>query len=32
LGIFRIAMGVPLYALCIWFTWLLIRGSVSKPR
>lgn len=32
LGIFRIVMGVPLYALCIWFTWLLIRGSVSKPR
>lgn len=32
LGIFRIAMGVPLYALCIWFTWLLIRGSVSKSR
>ncbi len=32
LGIFRIAMGVPLYALCIWFTWLLIRRSVSKPR
>jgi hypothetical protein len=32
LGVFRIAMGVPLYALCIWFTWLLIRGSVSKPR
>ncbi len=32
LGLFRISMGVPLYALCIWFTWLLIRGSVSKPR
>jgi hypothetical protein len=32
LGVFRIAMGVPLYALCIWFTWLLIRGSVSKSR
>jgi hypothetical protein len=32
LGVFRIAMGVPLYALCIWFTWLLIRGAVSKPR
>lgn len=32
LGVFRIAMGVPLYVLCIWFTWLLIRGSVSKPR
>ena len=32
LGVFRIAMGVPMYALCIWFTWLLIRGAVSKPR
>lgn len=32
LGVFRIAMGVPLYAMCIWFTWLLIRGSVSKLR
>ena len=32
LGIFRIAMGTPLYALCIWFTWLLIRGIVSTRR
>ena len=31
LGIFRIAMGVPLYALCIWFTWLMVRGAL-KPR
>jgi hypothetical protein len=31
LGIARIAMGVPLYALCIWFTWLLVRG-VLTPR
>lgn len=31
LGIFRIAMGVPLYALCIWFTWLLVRGVIN-PR
>ncbi len=31
LGIFRIAMGVPLYALCIWFTWLMVRGTL-KPR
>lgn len=30
LGIFRIAMGVPLYALCIWLTWLLLRGVLSK--
>jgi hypothetical protein len=32
LGIFRILMGVPLYALCIWFTWLLVRGSLSKRQ
>jgi hypothetical protein len=32
LGIFRIAMGVPLYALCIWFTWLLVRGSLNKRQ
>jgi hypothetical protein len=30
LGIFRIAMGVPLYALCIWFTWLLLRGVINQ--
>lgn len=30
LGVFRIAMGVPLYALCIWFTWLLLRGVVNQ--
>lgn len=32
LGIARIAMGVPLYALCIWFTWLLVRGVLSSIR
>ena len=32
LGIFRIAMGVPLYALCIWLTWLLVRGVISSRR
>jgi hypothetical protein len=32
LGVFRIAMGVPLYALCIWFTWLLLRGVLTKSR
>ena len=30
LGVFRIAMGVPLYALCIWFTWLLVRGVINQ--
>lgn len=32
LGICRIAMGVPLYALCIWFTWLLVRGVINQRR
>jgi hypothetical protein len=32
LGIFRIAMGVPLYSLCIWFTWLLVRGVINQRR
>jgi hypothetical protein len=32
LGVFRIAMGVPLYALCIWFTWLLVRGVINQRR
>lgn len=32
LGIFRLAMGTPLYALCIWFTWLLIRGIIAARR
>lgn len=32
LGIFRISMGVPLYALCIWFTWLLVRGVINQRR
>lgn len=32
LGIFRISMGVPLYALCIWFTWLLVRGVINPRR
>jgi hypothetical protein len=32
LGVFRIAMGVPLYAVCIWFTWLLVRGVINQRR
>jgi hypothetical protein len=31
LGFFRIVMGVPLYALLLWTTWLLVRGTI-KPR
>jgi hypothetical protein len=26
LGIARTAMGVPLFVLCLWLTWLLVRG------
>lgn len=30
LGLFRIAMGVPLYALCIWLTWLMVRSVITE--
>jgi hypothetical protein len=26
LGVARTAMGLPVYALCLWLTWLLVRG------
>ena len=26
LGVARTAMGIPLFALCLWLTWLLVRG------
>ena len=26
LGVARTAMGVPLFALCVWLAWLLVRG------
>jgi len=32
LGIARVAMGVPLYALCIWLSWLLLRTSISHAK
>ncbi len=32
LGVMRVAMGVPLYALAIWFSWLLLRGSISTRQ
>jgi hypothetical protein len=32
LGIARVAMGVPLYALCIWLSWLLLRSSILAPK
>lgn len=32
LGIARIAMGVPLYALCIWLSWLLLKSVLTARR
>ncbi len=32
LGIARIAMGVPLYAFCIWMSWLLLRSVLTARR
>ena len=32
LGIARVAMGVPLYALCVWLSWLLLRSSISSAK
>lgn len=32
LGVMRVVMGVPLYALAIWFSWLLLRGSISTRQ
>ena len=32
LGLMRVFMGVPLYALCIWFTWLLVKPVVQAHR
>ena len=32
LGIARVAMGVPLYALCVWLSWLLLRSSISTAK
>ena len=30
LGFVKVFMGVPLYALCAWFTWLAIRSSIRS--
>jgi len=27
LGVARTVMGIPLFALCLWLTWLLVRGA-----
>lgn len=32
LGIARVAMGVPLYALCIWLSWLMLRSSIAHVK
>lgn len=31
LGVFRTAMGLPLFALGLWLTWLLVRGVRAPP-
>ena len=32
LGIAKLALGTPLYAVVIWFTWLIVRDSMPKPK
>jgi len=32
LGIAKLALGTPLYALVIWFTWLSAKDTFSKPK
>ena len=32
LGTARLAMGVPLWALTMWLTWLLVRGSGHRAE
>lgn len=32
LGIARVSMGVPLYAICIWLTWLTIRSEFADRQ
>lgn len=32
LGITKLVMGIPLYALCAWFTWLAVRQSLSDSK
>jgi Protein of unknown function (DUF3159) len=31
LGIARTAMGLPLFALGLWLTWLMVRRSAAPP-
>jgi hypothetical protein len=31
LGVARTAMGIPLFALCLWLSWLLVRGARAPP-
>jgi hypothetical protein len=32
LGITKLVMGIPLYALCAWFTWLAVRQSIREAK
>ena len=32
LGVARTAMGLPLFALCLWLSWLLVRGARAPAK
>lgn len=32
LGVMKLVMGTPLYALMVWFTWLLARDTFNQPK
>ncbi len=32
LGVTKLVMGIPLYALCAWFTWLAVRRSIREAK
>jgi hypothetical protein len=32
LGVMKLVLGTPLYALVVWFTWLLVRDTFNKPK
>ena len=31
LGVARIVLGLPLFALCVWFVWLIVRPASRRP-
>jgi hypothetical protein len=32
LGIAKLALGIPFYALMVWFTWLAVRPLIRRPE